>query len=172
MARIIYKEECEGQNTLESIEGIEIELLNGQKALIYPKYSERRILLEEQICYWGEKDATEIESLKREDNVQVTEALLACGSPAAKYVSNFRSNKYGTFNLPSLLAAMEINHQKKDINKLAMTIKGAMQLEKYSFIWSCFRCYPSQGWIVTDCNFAQGYPLTFSDWCVPTILYR
>lgn len=34
MARIIYKEGCEGQNTLESIEGIEIELLNGQKALI------------------------------------------------------------------------------------------------------------------------------------------
>lgn len=39
MARIIYKEGCEGQNTLESIEGIEIELLNGQKALIYPKYA-------------------------------------------------------------------------------------------------------------------------------------
>lgn len=38
MARIIYKEGSEGQNTLESIEGIEIDLLNGQKALIYPKY--------------------------------------------------------------------------------------------------------------------------------------
>lgn len=40
MARIIYKEGCEGQNTLESIEGIEIDLFNGQKALIYPRYSE------------------------------------------------------------------------------------------------------------------------------------
>lgn len=39
MARIIYKEGCEGQNRLESIEGIEIDLLNGQKALIYPKYA-------------------------------------------------------------------------------------------------------------------------------------
>lgn len=28
MAKIIYKEGCEGQNTLESIGGIEIELLN------------------------------------------------------------------------------------------------------------------------------------------------
>ena len=28
MARIIYKKGVEGQNTLESIEGIEIELLN------------------------------------------------------------------------------------------------------------------------------------------------
>lgn len=33
MARIIYKEGLEGQNRLECIEGIEIELLNGQKAL-------------------------------------------------------------------------------------------------------------------------------------------
>lgn len=34
MAKIIYKEGCECQNRLECIEGIEIELLNGQKALI------------------------------------------------------------------------------------------------------------------------------------------
>ena len=41
MAKIIYKKGCEGQNNLSSIEGIEIELLNGQKVLIYPKYAER-----------------------------------------------------------------------------------------------------------------------------------
>ena len=172
MAQIIYKEGCEGQNTLENIEGIEIELLNGQKALIYPRYSERRVLSEDKLCHWSEKGITEIEALKRENNVQATEALLACGSPAAKYVSDFRSNKYGTFNLPSLLAAMEINHQKKEINKLAMTIKGAMHLEKYTSILSCSRFSPSQGWIVNDCNSAQGYYLCLSNWCVPTILYR
>nr|DAH93627.1 MAG TPA: hypothetical protein [Bacteriophage sp.] len=44
MARIIYKDGCDGQSRLESIEGIEIDLLNGQKALIYPKYSEEALL--------------------------------------------------------------------------------------------------------------------------------
>uniref|UniRef100_UPI004029F7AF hypothetical protein n=1 Tax=Candidatus Cryptobacteroides bacterium TaxID=3085639 RepID=UPI004029F7AF len=159
MARIVYKKGCEGQNRLECIEGIEIELLNGQKALIYPRYSERVMLPEDKIYHWNEKDTTEIESLKREDNVHATEALLRCGSPAAKYVSNFRSNKYGTFNLPSLMAAMEINHQMKEINNLAMTVKGAMHFEKYSVILSCSRCTPSQGWVASDCGCAGGYYL-------------
>ena len=53
MAKIIYKEGCEGQNRLECIEGIEIELLNGQKALIYPKYAERVLLEIEKIGKWG-----------------------------------------------------------------------------------------------------------------------
>ena len=44
MARIIYKEGLEGQNSLKCIEGIEIDLLNGQKALIYPKYSNEELL--------------------------------------------------------------------------------------------------------------------------------
>lgn len=45
MARIIYKEGCDGQRDIASIEGIEIELLNGQKVLIYPKYSEYQLLV-------------------------------------------------------------------------------------------------------------------------------
>lgn len=32
MARIIYKEGLEDQNRLECVEGVEIDLLNGQKA--------------------------------------------------------------------------------------------------------------------------------------------
>lgn len=172
MARIIYKEGLENQNRLECIEGIEIMLFNSQKALIYPKYSERIMLLADKTYHWNEKPTTEIESIKREDNVQVTKALLALGSPAAKYVSNFKSDKYGSFGLPTLLTAMEINHQMKDINKLAMTIKGAMQLEKYSVILSCSRCTLNQGWVANDCGAAQGYPMDLSNWCVPTILYR
>ena len=39
MVKIVYKEGKEGQNKLSSIEGIEINLINGQKALIYPKYA-------------------------------------------------------------------------------------------------------------------------------------
>ena len=52
MAKIIYKEGCEGQNTLESIEGIEINLFNKQKALIYPKYSELPIFDGKQADEW------------------------------------------------------------------------------------------------------------------------
>lgn len=44
MARIIYKDGCDGQNRLECIEGIEIDLLNWQRALIYPRYSNEELL--------------------------------------------------------------------------------------------------------------------------------
>lgn len=40
MARIIYKKGFDGQNKIDCIDGIEIEMMNGQCALIYPKYEE------------------------------------------------------------------------------------------------------------------------------------
>ncbi len=63
-AKILYKAGYEGQNRLECIEGIEIELLNGQKALIYPKYAVRQMLSSEQIDKWDAKELTEIRALK------------------------------------------------------------------------------------------------------------
>ena len=72
MAEIIYKKGCEGQNKLSCIEGIEIELLNGQKALIYPRYAERKMLTREQISKWSAKDETEIEALKVTDTTLAT----------------------------------------------------------------------------------------------------
>lgn len=80
MARIIYKEGLEGQNTLESIEGIEIDLLNGQKALIYPKYAEKVMLYGKNIASWKAKEVSEVEALKNKDNQWATGALLKCGS--------------------------------------------------------------------------------------------
>lgn len=124
MARIIYKEGCEGQSTLESIEGIEIDLLNGQKALIYPKYSEEVMLPGDKIVSWDAMEVSEIEALKKKDNQWATGALLKCGSPAAEFVSNFRSDKHSIFGLPTLLAAMEIQDQRNDIDELAKTIEG------------------------------------------------
>lgn len=53
MTKIIYKKGMEGQNRLSCIEGIEIDLLNGQKALIYPKYAERQMLTREQVSKWS-----------------------------------------------------------------------------------------------------------------------
>ncbi|MDO5305703.1 MAG: hypothetical protein Q4E87_09035, partial [bacterium] len=95
MARIVYKKGLEGQNRLECINGIEIDMLNGQCALIYPKYAELPLLTDDKIEFWDAKRTSEIEALKMEDNIWATGALLKCGSPAAQYVSNFRSDKHG-----------------------------------------------------------------------------
>ena len=64
MAKIIYKKGIEEQNNLSSIEGIEIDLLNGQKALIYPKYGLRKMLTSEQVYKWDALNEQEIEALK------------------------------------------------------------------------------------------------------------
>ena len=174
MARIIYKEGCERQNRLESIEGIEIELLNGQKALIYPKYAERALFKSEQIGKWGAPKETEIEALKLESTSYETGQLFALDSPAVMWVAQFRSDKYGIFNLPSLLAAMELQHQKSEIDDLAETIEGADLLRDFtSNVWSCSRCYVYGGWIAYGSSgFAGSSYLYYSSLAVPLVLYR
>ena len=174
MARIIYKEGLEGQNTLESIEGIEIDLLNGQKALIYPKYAEKVMLYGKNIASWKAKEVSEVEALKNKDNQWATGALLKCGSPAAEYVSNFHSGKHGLFGLPTLLAAMEIQDQKSDIDKLAITIKGSDLLCNFtSGVWSCSRYNENYGWVVFgNGGFALSSYLSNSHLIVPHVLYR
>lgn len=174
MARIIYKEGCERQNRLESIEGIEIELLNGQKALIYPKYSEEVMLPMENIKYYGQEPDTEIAALKETESECLTDALHDCGSPAAEFVHKFRSDKYGRFHLPTLLAAMELQDQKNDIDELAETIEGADLLRDFtSNVWSCSRYYENGGWIAYGYGgFAGNGSFFNSDLAVPLVLYR
>lgn len=174
MAKIIYKDGCEGQNKLSCIEGIEIELLNGQKALIYPKYAERHILTLGQISKWGAYRETEIEALKVEDTNGKTGALLKLGSPAAAWVSQFWSDKYGIFCLPSLLTTMEIKFQKKEIDTLAETIEGANLLRDFTpGICSCSRCGKGGCWCASEYEGdAYAYDLTCFFLVVPTILYR
>nr|DAE42639.1 MAG TPA: hypothetical protein [Caudoviricetes sp.] len=172
MARIIYKKGCEGQNRLESIEGIGISLLNGQRALIYPRYAERILL--KNAKYYGQEPDTEISALKKTDNLRATRKLDICGSPAVEFVSLFRSDKYGIFVLPTLLAAMEIQDQKKDIDALAETIEGADLLRDFtSYVWSCSRYNEDYGWIANGYNGFSSYSnLCNSFLAVPTILYR
>nr|DAL28960.1 MAG TPA_asm: hypothetical protein [Caudoviricetes sp.] len=174
MAKIIYKEGLEGQNRLECIEGIEIELLNGQKALIYPKYSEEVMLPNDKIESWDAAVNSEIEALKKKENLWATGALLRCGSPAAEYVSNFRSDKYGIFALPTLLSAIELQDQHNDIDELAETIDGADLLRDYtSCVWSCSRYIWAGGWIANgNAGFAFGSYLSCSHLAVPLVLYR
>ena len=148
MGRIIYKNECEGQNRLECIEGIEIDLLNGQKALIYPKYSEDMLLDMKDWDRWHDAGVSETVALRLRDNQAATAALLEAGSPAARFVTKFTSERFGRFGLPTLLAALEITEQKSAIDELARKIDGADLLEDFSFnVWSCSRFNQGNGWI-------------------------
>lgn len=148
MARIIYNDGCEGQNRLECIEGIEIDLLNGQKALIYPKYSNEVLLDLEDRDRWLDAGISETAALRLRDNQAATAALLEAGSPAARFVTKFTSERFGRFGLPTLLAAMEITEQEGEIDKLAREIDGADLLEDFSCnFWSCSRFKQGNGWI-------------------------
>lgn len=172
MAKIIYKKGHEGENKLSSIEGIEIDLLNGQKALIYPKYAQRRMLDLEQMRKWSAKIETEIEALKVEDIDENTVELFKIGSPAAKWALQFVTEKNMQFRIPSLLAALEIEHQEKEINALAETIEGADLLEDPGFgILTCSRSQEHKCWTVIGKVHNFGY--VFGIYLVvPTILYR
>ena len=172
MAKIIYKEGCEGENKLSSIEGIEIDLFNGQKALIYPKYAQKRMLDLEQMRKWGAKTEVEIEALKVEETNGKTVELLKIESPAAKWVSQFWHDKYGIFCLPSLLAALEIQHQKAEIDALAETIEGADLLKDADFdILTCSRSLEFNCWTVSINSRRVGYVFGIY-FVIPTILYR
>lgn len=174
MAKIIYKEGCEGQNVLSSIEGIEIDLLNSQKALIYPKYSEEMILPYEKRNLWKAKEMSEIEALKETDTNYETGQLFAIDSPAALWVAKFRSDAHGIFCLPSLLAAMELQLQKEEIDELAETIEGADLLRDFtSGVWSCSRSYSDLCWFALGSSgFASNVILNGSYLVVPLVLYR
>ena len=174
MARIIYKKGFENQNKLECIEGIEIEMLNGQKALIYPKYSEKVMLSKDKIQHYDEEYITEIEALKETESRRVTEKLFDLESPAATCVAQFHSDKYSTFALPTLLTAMEIQYQRNDIDTLAATIEGTDLLRDFNGgIWSCSRASEVGGWFVNDC-LAHAFYSNFCYSCiaVPIVLYR
>ena len=174
MAKIIYKEGREGLNRPESIEGIEIDLLNGQKALIYPKYAEKVMLETGRMADCDIEAETEIKALKREENIYATNSFRILGSPAAKFVHQFYTEDKTLFRLPTLLAAMEIQDQKNDIDTLAETIEGADLLRNFdSYIWSCSRYSESGGWVANGgSGFAGDYYLCYSSLAVPTILYR
>ena len=172
MAKIIYKEGCEGQNHLECIDGIEIKLLNGYGALIYPRYAERILL--KNAKYYSQEPDTEISALKKTDNLRATRKLDICGSPAVEFVSLFHSDRHGIFALPTLLAAMEIQDQKEDIDRLAETIEGADFLRNFTYdVWTCSRYNDILGWIaVGSFGFADKEYSFASALAVPTILYR
>lgn len=172
MAKIIYKKGFENQNKLECIEGIEIEMLNGQNALIYPKYADLPVLDWDKFDDWKAKFMTEFEALTVKDSAEETDELLELGSPAAKFVRQFRSDIYGHFNMPTLLAAMEIMRQLKEINELARISDGADLLEEDVKVSSCSRFRRELGLVANSFGFAYYSGLAGLYTCVPLVLYR
>lgn len=141
--------------------------------MIYPKYSEECLLNSIYIPDCDIEAETEINALKRWNNDLATSDFYYFHSPAANFVRQFRSEIFDKFNLPTLLAAMEIQDQKNDIDELAETIGGA-DLLRYldNDIWSCSRYDEKLGWAAVsnfgfaDKNYLQSLCLTVS-----TILY-
>lgn len=173
MARIIYKKGFENQNKLEYIEGIEIELLNGQNALIYPEYADLPILDFDKIDDWKAKSMNEVTALKVEDSASATGELLAIGSPAAKFVRQFKSDIHGLFNLPTLLAAMEVIYQREDINAFAKTIEGADLLKEDAHVSTCFRYRRDFRWVADGLLGIARYNGLYGHYtCIPTVVYK
>ena len=173
MAKIVYKKGLEGQNKIDCIEGIEIEMMNGQCALIYPKYTDLPILYFKQYDDWKTKDMREIEALKEEDSKEVTDDLFALDSPAAKFVRQFKNDAFGHFSIPTLFTTMEIAYQMEDIDALAKTIEGADTLKKYGVVSSCSRYSHDSRWTVDVYTlFISNHALCSSVACVPTIVYK
>ena len=174
MARIIYKKGFENQNKLECIEGIEIEMMNGQNALIYPKYEELELLYYPRIGNWDAKTLTVLQALRIENCTETTDELLEIESPAANYIRQFKSDVYGAFSIPTLFVATEIEYHLKEINDVAKTIEGADLInEYYASIWSCIRSKRDYGLMVsvyygTICLCNLNRPCT----CIPTIVYK
>lgn len=174
MAKIIYKQGLKGQNKIECIEGIEIDLLNGQKALIYPKYKSAELIKDDEESRWAAKNNNEIEALKQTDNNWATKELLRIGSPVAKHVTQFSSDEHGMFGIPTLLAALEVIGQKKDIDAIAKTIGGADLLENFSAgVWSYSRFNSIYGWIAfSSGGFAGNNGVFYQYTAVPLVLYK
>lgn len=75
--------------------------------------------------------------------------------------------------LTTLLAAMELQHQKEDIDALAETIEGADLLRNFiSSVWSCSRSSEGGVWIGSgNSGFARGNSLYIPVLAVPIVLY-
>lgn len=139
MATIVFKKGCEDRYRLNSIEGIEIEF-DGGKSLIFPKYAKHVILNKNFDLEDWDSDEMTIEEAMASDGCAENEELYRINSPAAKFVSQFQTFKWGARDLPNLAIAMEIVRQMREIDRQAEKIAGADRLQDFSGgIWTCSR---------------------------------
>lgn len=173
MAEIIYKKGYDGHKpvTLADIEGISLELLNGETIVVFPKYKDVKFLDSEKISKYTRKNFYEFDALhvKSTDATILTDELLALESPAAKHV-----RERGAYDLPTLLAAGEILRQREEIDKLARTIEGADLFYDYgSVIWTCCRVNANHAWLANGGGgFFGSYGMCYSNLAVPVALLK
>ena len=81
---------------------------------------------------------------------------------------------HGNFNLPTLIAAFEINGQLQDINSLAKTIKGAeiLKEDEDMCVLSCSRTDDYYIWTAT--LYSNAFDACCGSPCmvIPTIIYE
>ena len=122
MTRIIYRENFEGRNELECIEGIEISLGSGRKTLIYPKYASLSMIDNlNMLTDWDAEDVIDVEAYAS-DGIAEDDELYRINSPASLFVSKFITHKYGARCLPTLKIAQEIADNYDQIDDLAEKI--------------------------------------------------
>ena len=168
MARIIYKEGFEDRNDLECIEGIEIGLSNGRKALIFPKYVNCKMLLDKfDLEDWDSEEMT-IKQAIESDGVADNEELYRISSPAEMFVCSFKTDKCGMRDLPDLSLAVEIQKQLGWINMQAEKIVGADLLR--GSIWSCSRAFGDSCYIVQSSGAISTDIVCDEHICVPCVL--
>ena len=168
MAQIIYKEGFEGRNELECIEGIEIGLCNGRKALIFPKYACRKILRKNfDLEDWDSEEMT-IKQAIESDGVADNEELYRLRSPAEIFVCSFTTDIWGMRDLPDLSLAIEIQKQLGLINIQAEKIAGADLLR--GSIWSCSRAFGDSCYIVQSSGAISTDIVCNEHLCVPCVL--
>lgn len=173
MARIIYKEGFEGQNELESIEGIEISFAIGRKTLIYPKYARLAMIDNLNMFLEWESEEESIKQAYASDGDAENEELYRINSPAALFVSKFVTYKYGARDLPTLSVARDIIRKWKEIDEMASRIKGADLLrDRYDDnIMTCQRAENNRYYAVNLKNRNVVEPEVFeSNLCIPCVL--
>lgn len=168
-ARIVYRRFL-NRNDIGNIEGIAFGLINGMTALVFPKYSKEILSGGRRIPGWEFRSQREFEAMKRGNNGE-TKDLCAMESPAALHAAQFHSDRFGTFGLPTLLAALEIDARKDEIDCLAKSIVGADLLRDFpAGIWSCSLSDASNGWRATN-GYAGISPIYKTLTAIPTLLF-
>lgn len=174
-AKIIYRKGFEGQNTLDAIEGIEISLNDGHKALVYPKYAKCQMIYDNfDFEDWDAVEMTKEEALSSSGDKENDE-LYRINSPAAKYVSQFSTFSFGMRNIPTLAVAKAIVNQMTAIDAQAIKIEDADSLENILYygcgsIWSCSRVDDRCCYIVKPSGYIYPHYVDSMSYCVPCVL--
>lgn len=173
--KIIYRKGFEGQNTLDAIEGIEISLNDGHKALVYPKYARCQMIRDNfDFEDWDAVEMTKKEALSSSGDKENDE-LYCINSPAAKYVSQFSTFSFGMRDIPTLAVAKAIVNQMTAIDAQARKIEGADLLEKNLMygcerMWSCARANDRSCYIVNPYGYIYTDHVNSMGLCVPCVL--